>query len=218
MVNRSAQNNGGGQVGVVVASASAVRRAGLEAMVKSAPSLQLIGSLQGTQTAAVRALELRADVVLADLEKPSSLPIPGPLAVAAVVLVDNPEPGWTAQALRSGVKGILPRDAGAEDMIPAVIAAYAGFVYLDPACARDLAQQVRAPLLPSSPAIEHLTPRELEVLGMLAEGLGNREIAGRLGVSDHTVKFHISSILEKLGAATRTEAVTLGLRLGLILL
>jgi DNA-binding NarL/FixJ family response regulator len=218
MVNRSAQNNGGGHVGVVVASASAVRRAGLEAMVKSAPSLELIGSLQGTQTAAVRALELRADVVLADLEKPSSLPIPGPLAVAAVVLVDNPEPGWTAQALRSGVKAILPRDAGAEDMIPAVIAAYAGFVYLDPACARDLAQQVRAPLLPSNPANEHLTPRELEVLGMLAEGLGNREIAGRLGVSDHTVKFHISSILEKLGAATRTEAVTLGLRLGLILL
>src|SRR5215472_557070 len=218
MVNRSAQNNGGGQIGVVVASASAVRRAGLVAMVKSAPSLELIGSIQGTQTAAVRALELRADVVLADLEKPSSLPIPGPLAVAAVVLVDNPEPGWTAQALRSGVKAILPRDAGAEDIIPAVIAAYTGFVYLDPACARDLAQQVRAPLPPSGPASEHLTPRELEVLGMLAEGLGNREIAGRLGVSDHTVKFHISSILDKLGAATRTEAVTLGLRLGLILL
>ena len=218
MVNRSAQDNGGGQIGVVVASASAVRRAGLEAMVKSAPLLELRGSIQGTQTAAVRALELRADVVLADLEKPSSLPIQGPLAVTAVVLVDSPEPGWIAQALRSGVKAILPRDAGAEDMIPAVRAAYAGFVFLDPAYARDLAQQVRAPLPPSGPANEHLTPRELEVLGMLAEGLGNREIAGRLGVSDHTVKFHISSILDKLGAATRTEAVTLGLRLGLILL
>lgn len=218
MVDRSAENNGGGHIGVVVASASAVRRAGLEAMVKSAPSLQLMGSIQGTQTAAVRALELRADVVLADLEKPLSLPIQGPLSVAAVVLVDNPEAGWTAQALRSGVKAILPRDAGAEDMIPAVLAAYAGFVFLDPACARDLAQQVRVPLPASGPASEHLTPRELEVLGMLAEGLGNREIAGRLGVSDHTVKFHISSILDKLGAATRTEAVTLGLRMGLILL
>jgi len=218
MVNRSAQNSGGGLIGVVVASASAVRRAGLEAMVKSAPSLELMGGIQGTQTAVVRALELRADVVLADLEKPSSLPIQSPLALAAVVLVDNPEPGWTAQVLRSGVKAILPRDAGAEDMIPAINAAYAGFVFLDPACARDLAQQVRAPLPASGPANEHLTPRELEVLAMLAEGLGNREIAGRLGVSDHTVKFHISSILDKLGAATRTEAVTLGLRMGLILL
>ncbi len=65
---------------------------------------------------------------------------------------------------------------------------------------------------------ENLTPRENEVLAMLAEGLANREIADRLGVSDHTIKFHISSILDKLGASTRTEAVTLGLRMGLIVL
>lgn len=213
-----AQNNGGSQIGVLLASASAVRRAGLEAMVKSRPSLKLIGNVQGTLTARVRALELRADVVLADLEKPSAFPIESPLEFPAVVLVDNPEPAWAAHALRSGVKAILRRDAGAEDIIPAVIAAYAGYVFLDPAYAQDLAQQVRAPIPPAGAANEHLTPRELEVLGMLAEGLGNREIAGRLSVSDHTIKFHISSILDKLGAATRTEAVTLGLRLGLILL
>jgi DNA-binding NarL/FixJ family response regulator len=218
MVQKSARKNGGSHIGVLLASASAVRRAGLEAMVKSAPSLKLMASIQGTQTAGPRALELRADVVLADLEKPSSLPIQSPLSVPAVVLVDNPEPGWAAHALRSGVKAILASDAGAEDIIPAVIAAYAGFVYLDPTYARDLAQQVRAPTPPSSTANERLTPRELEVLGMLAEGLGNREIASRLGVSDHTIKFHISSILDKLGAATRTEAVAMGLRLGLILL
>src|SRR5215469_8582037 len=146
MGKSSAQNNGDDHIGVLLASASAVRRAGLEAIVKASPSLELVGSIQGTQTAGVRALELRADVLLADLEKPSSLPMQDPLAVAAVVLVDNPEPGWAAQALRSGVKAILLRDAGAEDIVPAVIAAYAGFVFLDPACARDLAQQVRAPL------------------------------------------------------------------------
>lgn len=218
MVKKSAENNRGGHIGVLLASASAVRRAGLEAIIKSAPSLKLTGSIPGTQTAGVRALEFRADVVLADLEKPSSFPLENPLPVRAIVLVDNPDPGWTAHALRSGVKAVLRRDAGAEDIVPAVIAASAGFVFLDPAWARDLAQQVRAPIPPSGAANEHLTPRELEVLAMLAEGLGNREIAGRLGVSDHTVKFHISSILDKLGAATRTEAVTLGLRLGLILL
>ena len=65
---------------------------------------------------------------------------------------------------------------------------------------------------------EKLTDRELEVLELLAEGVGNREIAARLGVSEHTVKFHISSILGKLGAESRTEAVTLGVRKGLIVL
>ncbi len=63
---------------------------------------------------------------------------------------------------------------------------------------------------------EEITSRETEVLGMLAEGLVNKDIAARLGISEHTVKFHISSILDKLGASTRTEAVTLGIRRGLI--
>ena len=63
---------------------------------------------------------------------------------------------------------------------------------------------------------EEITSRETEVLRMLAEGLVNKEIAARLGISEHTVKFHISSILDKLGASTRTEAVTLGIRRGLI--
>ena len=73
-------------------------------------------------------------------------------------------------------------------------------------------------LRPIQEAVEELTPREVEVLRMMAEGLGNKEIAARLGISDHTVKFHISSILAKIGASTRTEAVTLGIRMGLILL
>jgi DNA-binding NarL/FixJ family response regulator len=71
---------------------------------------------------------------------------------------------------------------------------------------------------PIQEAVEELTPREIEVLRMMAEGLANKEIATRLGISDHTVKFHISSILAKIGASTRTEAVTLGIRMGLILL
>jgi DNA-binding CsgD family transcriptional regulator len=63
-----------------------------------------------------------------------------------------------------------------------------------------------------------LTPREIEVLGMLAEGLGNKSVARRLSISEHTVKFHVSSIFTKLNAKSRTEAVTLGARLGLIML
>jgi DNA-binding CsgD family transcriptional regulator len=70
----------------------------------------------------------------------------------------------------------------------------------------------------SAPPAQQLTPREIEVLGMLAEGLGNKTIARRLGISEHTVKFHVGSILAKLDASSRTEAVTLGARRGLIML
>jgi DNA-binding NarL/FixJ family response regulator len=133
------------------------------------------------------------------------------------VLIDDADPGWAAQALRSGVKAILSRDSGGEEILPAIMAAYSGFVLLDPEVGLNLAAQVRGPSPADSPD-PNLTPREIEVLSMLAEGLGNRQIAARLGVSDHTIKFHISSILDKLGASTRTEAATTGLRLGLILL
>jgi DNA-binding NarL/FixJ family response regulator len=104
-----------------------------------------------------------------------------------------------------------------DEILPAIQAAYAGLVLLDPEVTQNLVARVQ-PRNGLTAAPEDLTPREIEVLRMLAEGLGNREMASRLGISDHTVKFHVSSILDKLGAASRTEAVTLGIRMGLILL
>jgi DNA-binding NarL/FixJ family response regulator len=104
-----------------------------------------------------------------------------------------------------------------DEILPAIQAAYAGLVLLDPEVTQNLVARVQ-PRNGLTAAPEDLTPREIEVLRKLAEGFGNREMASRLGISDHTVKFHVSSILEKLGAATRTEAVTLGIRMGLILL
>jgi DNA-binding NarL/FixJ family response regulator len=89
---------------------------------------------------------------------------------------------------------------------------------LSSSISQKLAERIRAPARQDGPLAEPLTARELEVLAMLAEGVGNREIADRLAVSEHTAKFHISSILDKLGVSTRTEAVTTGLRTGLILL
>ncbi len=97
-------------------------------------------------------------------------------------------------------------------------AAHVGLVLLDPDVTQNLASRIPAPTARPIAALDELTPREIEVLRMLAEGLGNREMAVRLGISDHTVKFHISSILDKFGAATRTEAVTMGIRMGIILL
>jgi DNA-binding NarL/FixJ family response regulator len=216
-----ATGNGGRAIRVLLAAASAVRRAELETLVKNTRSLQLVGSLHGTRTIAQRVAELQPDVVLLDLEREYSgfptLPvIEGGLPMVA--LIDEPESDWTAQALRSGLRAILPRDAGMDEILPAIHAAYAGLVLLDPQAAHNLAARVRLSSGPRMTASEELTPREIEVLRMLAEGLGNRQMAQRLGISDHTVKFHISSILDKLGASTRTEAVTLGIRMGLILL
>ena len=111
---------------------------------------------------------------------------------------------------------MLPPDASAAEIVAAIHAAAAGMALVDPA---DLERWIAA----ASPAVAAdtgapLTARELEVLRMLAEGAANKTIAWKLGISEHTVKFHVAQILAKLNAGTRTEAVTVGVRRGLILL
>jgi NarL family two-component system response regulator YdfI len=209
------KRNGGRVIRVLLAAASTVRRAGLEALVKRAGLLQLAGSLHNALAVAQYAAQLQPDVVLLDLE--SETPTRA-AAFPVVALIDEPSADWTAHALRSGVKAILPRDSGMEEILAAIQAAHAGLVLLDADVTQNLASRIPALSAQPAPALDDLTPREIEVLRMLAEGLGNREMAARLGISDHTVKFHISSILDKLGAATRTEAVTMGIRMGIILL
>jgi len=209
---------------VLLAAASSVRRAGLETLLGKVPLLKLAGSLQGTLAVAQYAEQLQPDVILLDLENRQleSAAIPAlpriPSSFPVVALIDEPSPDWTAHALRSGVKAILPRDSGMDDILAAIQAAHAGLVLLDPAVTQNLVARIPTPTARPTPTLDDLTPREVEVLRMLAEGLGNREMGARLGISDHTVKFHISSILDKLGASTRTEAVTMGIRMGIILL
>lgn len=115
--------------------------------------------------------------------------------------------------------GALPRDAGTEEIIAAIIAASNGLTTLD----RSLAQEALSGLErrraePVSEQSEPLTAREREVLQLLAQGIPNKQIAQRLSISEHTVKFHVSAIMTKLGAASRTEAVTTAARRGLLLL
>jgi DNA-binding NarL/FixJ family response regulator len=103
--------------------------------------------------------------------------------------------------------------------VSGVVAADRGLVLLDPEITKELASQTRTVTSTAENAadsLEELTAREVEVLRLMAEGYGNKQIAARLGISDHTVKFHISSILAKLSVSSRTEAVTQGIRMGLI--
>jgi NarL family two-component system response regulator YdfI len=217
--------NGDGVIRVVVAAVSTVRREGLEAIVRKNPSLKLIGSLPGLVGFTARLQELQPHVLIADLAQPdtqlfaavSELERDG---VAVVVLIDDPSAGWAARALRAGVRSILPRESTENEIVSAVFAADGGLVLLDPELTKELASQTRWVSSASSETaretLEELTPREVEVLRLMAEGFGNKQIAARLGISDHTVKFHISSILAKLSVSSRTEAVTQGIRMGLI--
>ena len=139
---------------------------------------------------------------------------------APVLLCDGGD-RWTQAALRAGARGVLPRDATGEEIVAAVIAAAANLLVLHPTVARAL---LPLEILAASPPtlandlVEPLTPRELEVLRLLSEGLGNKGISRQLHISEHTVKFHVGAIMAKLGAASRTEAVTQAARRGLILL
>jgi DNA-binding NarL/FixJ family response regulator len=139
-------------------------------------------------------------------------------ALSAVALIENVERAPLSALLAFGNVGLLGSDPSPGQLEAAIIAASAGLVTVDPEIASHTAGQLPHEFRDNRKPVEELTRREVEVLRLLARGFGNKEIATRLGISEHTAKFHISSILGKLGVSSRTEAVTEGLRRGLILL
>jgi DNA-binding CsgD family transcriptional regulator len=178
---------------VQIAAASAVARSGLESLVGSSPAMTITDAYP--------------DVVLA------AVPLDEVAPAAAIVLLG--EGAWNGDVVRQGVRAILPADSSAGEILAAIEAAAAGFAAIDP---RDLETLLAAEGPRETAAREApLTARELEVLRMLAEGAANKAIAWKLEISEHTVKFHVAQILAKLNAGTRTEAVTVGIRRGLIL-
>ena len=209
---------------VLVAATNPIVRAGLESIVRTNPDMLAIGSSADPATLAAAIATHNPDAILIELipegesaiEKLDALAGVGGLPIAT--LTDTEDRDRLSELLRSGVKAILPRSASAEEILQAVEAAATGLVVLHPEAIDSLLT-----LLPTSERgmeapLQALTSREIEVLGMLAEGLGNKAIAKRLGISEHTVKFHVSSIFSKLNTSSRTEAVTVGARQGLIML
>jgi DNA-binding NarL/FixJ family response regulator len=141
----------------------------------------------------------------------------GILRETPVVLLTGPRPQqWTTQALRAGIRGILPTDLTATQLAAALQTVAQDLIVLRPTEAQ-VRNSASLNELEIADLVEPLTAREREVLQMLAHGHGNKQIAARLNISEHTVKFHVASVLGKLGASTRTEAVSLALRRGLIL-
>ena len=212
-----AKENGGGAIRIAVLATSAVRRAWLENIVRSHADFHPAGSFGALASLVSFARNTELDVIIIDSDSIRDLSL-GPIPEAAIVLLSEVHDARSiARLLRVGVRAILSRESDPDDVLSAIHAVYDGLVLLNTATAESLAAvYVDQPLEGEDEVSEEITSRETQVLRMLAEGLANKEIAARLGISEHTVKFHISSILDKLGASTRTEAVTLGIRRGLI--
>ncbi len=215
---------------VLVAADNLIVRAGLESIIRANSTLEVVGSASVIANLIQLIEALQPDVVLLEwlgtedesvLEKLLALSLE-PDAPAIVILLDEENNDWATQALRSGVRGMLSRQVTANEIVAAVEAAAVGMIVLHPEVVNSLLSALplkEFPIQTLAPSpIQALTPREIEVLEMLALGLGNKTIAKQLSISEHTVKFHVSSIFTKLNASTRTEAVALAARLGLIML
>jgi NarL family two-component system response regulator YdfI len=194
---------------------SPMARARLEALISRRPGLRLVDPTERGRLDA-------GDVLLMD---PGSRPLErvvralprGAHAPSVVLLGGEPAAGGVARLLRAGVHGILPRDPSEREILAAIEAVAAGLLVLHPSSAPVSAARAggRRPVDQAAP--EPLTPRELEVLTMLAEGMGNRAIASAMGITMHTVKFHVAAILDKMHARRRTDAVAIAMRLGVLL-
>jgi NarL family two-component system response regulator LiaR len=194
-------------------------RRGLATFLKAFEDLELAGEANGGEDAIRLCAEVLPDVILMDMVMPD---MDGAAAtrlirqqfpqVQVIALTSFKEGALVKNALEAGAIGYLLKDVSADELVQAIRAAHAGRATLSPEAAQALVETAN-----QQPAQGlDLTEREREVLALMVEGLNNTQIAGRLTVSSSTIKSHVSNILSKLGVASRTEAVTLALRSGLV--
>jgi DNA-binding NarL/FixJ family response regulator len=195
---------------VLVVSGDPLARAGLALLLGGQESITVSGQVTpdeewppGDPDAILWDLGLGLRLGLEELRSLEGLPV-------VAVVADEAD---AREALAAGARGAVLRTADGDLLAAALRAAALGLVVLDEAFARSF-----APAEPPAELAEPLTPRELEVLQRLTQGLSNKQIAQRLGVSDHTVKFHVNAILGKLGVQSRSEAIVQAVRLGLVVL
>ena len=218
MNSRSEVNSESNPLRILVSAAYPALRAGLRAMLDASPGLTVVGEFASASETAEVDLSV-ADILVADVQDEAAIAALAELAdgIGMVFLAGEPGLYRVLENRAPQPRALLLQGATAEELAAAVLAVSHGLVVTDPAVAAALAHEhpyALRELAGATPTT--LTARETDVLKLVASGLPNKTIALRLGISDHTVKFHVGSILGKLGAASRTEAVTLAVRSGLL--
>ena len=210
---------------VAIADDQALVRTGFRVILDAEPDLEVVGEAgDGVETVEL-VPEKRPDVVLMDIRMPNLdgieatrrlTVLPQPPRVLMLTTFDLDE--YVYEALRAGASGFLLKDAGADELLHAVRVVAAGEALLSPSITRRLiADYSRRPPASEQPAaLAELTPRELEVLRLLARGLSNAEIAGELVLGDATVKTHVARVFQKLDLHDRAQAVVLAYETGLV--
>ena len=204
---------------VLIIANDPLARAGLAALLADHPDCLLVGHIAASPNLPAETDIYRPDVLLWDLGwSPSAtdveqLAILTDFNIPTVALL--PDNQYAADVRNAGIQGLLPRDANARKLLAALQAVLHGLTVIDPSLIEPV---IPIPSTNIPPLTDPLTPRESEVLQLLAQGLPNKTIAHRLDISEHTVKFHVNAIMSKLTAQSRTEAVVKATQLGLILL
>jgi DNA-binding NarL/FixJ family response regulator len=217
---------GEAQVRLLLADDQRIVREGLSMLVGLLPGVEVAGTAADGAEAVALAARLQPDVVLMDLRMPRCDGVEATRMlreqspeIKVVVLTTYADDRSVIDALRAGARGYLTKDAGAEEIQQALRTVMSGQAMIDPAVQHHLVDALLSGTGPPQPARQlpdGLTPREAEVLALIAEGLSNAEIAGRLVVSEATVKSHVNHLLSKTGARDRAQAVTYAYRHGLV--
>jgi len=212
---------------VFIVAASPLARSGLQQLLAN-PEIEIVGNAVDLDSATglLSEPEAEPDVIVVDASRESGATASGLSASSSDIGADIPivvlESADTAAAgsdlLRQGARAVLPAGVSPTELIAALHAVTSGLIVLHPTTIGAIPHAAVNTSRAAEEFTEALTKREREVLQMLAAGLGNKEIAAKLNISDHTAKFHVGSILGKLSAASRAEAVAMGIRRGLVLL
>jgi len=209
-------------VRVLIADDQELVRTGFRKILESEPDLEVIAEAADGGEAVEAALLHRPDVVLMDVRMPrldgieATRKIAGTTRVLMLTTFDLDE--YVFEAIRAGASGFLLKDTPADELVRAIHVVAAGEALLAPSITRRLVEEFAKRPRPSErpAALAELTPRELEVLGLVARGLSNHEIAAELVVGDATVKTHVARILQKLSLRDRVQAVVLAYEAGLV--
>jgi DNA-binding NarL/FixJ family response regulator len=207
------------KIKILVADDHPMLREGLVAVLGTQPDFEVVGEAADGSEVVRLAQRREPDVILLDLEMPemdgvAALERLQEIEARAIVFTAYDTDERILGALRAGARGYLLKGASREEIFSAIRTVYSGGSLLQPVVTGRLLDHMSRER--TSPELDSLTPRELEVLGLLAQGLTNSKIAEQLFVSERTVKFHVSSILGKLGANNRTEAARIAVRRGLV--